>query len=327
MRSKVSAETYQNFQHYALQHLNNQHSVKEFRQNLEALFKGHHEIFASLPNFFCDANGDLSIKPVHISTNQSVTTTGRNLASQTKKTQKVAQTPIKRRNEYSDPSVDSGRRYEIQSQINVMANQLPAQLARQVPDELRNFAKGELTLFTEKLPQILQNKSLYQSLLKLIDLYTTGVLTSTELLAMIDDIRMPDSPQVQEVMKQLVGLIAGREKSRREHSKNMLKPMCEVDSDERVSLSYYKLPAGYPMPICSGQYDCQELFNNTYYCLGTSNANYQLKRLYDNEEALFKNEDDMYKVDHNIVQLEMILGQLQKELKNAEIYERLPNPK
>lgn len=107
----------------------------------------------------------------------------------------------------------------------------------------------------------------------------------------------------------------------------MLKPMCEVDSDERISLSYYKLPPDYPMPISSGQIDCQELFNNKYYCLGTSNANYQLKRLYDNEEALFKNEDDMYKVDHNIVQLEVILGQLKKELKNAEIYERMPNPK
>ena len=133
-----------------------------------------------------------------------------------------------------------------------MTNQLPQQLARQVPDELRSFARGELTLFTEKLPQILQNKSLHQSLLKLINLYIQGVLTSTELLAMIDEIRIPDSPQVQEVLKQLVGLIAGREKARRVVSKNMLKPMCEVDSDERISLSYYKLPADYPMPICSG---------------------------------------------------------------------------
>lgn len=132
----------------------------------------------------------------------------------------------------------------------------------------------------------------------MLELYITGVLSQVELLSLIEDIT--DNQNTQEVLKSLNNIIAGRDKSRREAFKNILKPLSEVDGEDRVSSSYYKLPLGFPWPISSGMYQLpsQIKMNDSYFSLGTGNEKFQNKKPYDNEEALFKNEDEMYRVDH-----------------------------
>jgi hypothetical protein len=78
-------------------------------------------------------------------------------------------------------------------------------------------------------------------------------------MALAEDLKLSDA--VDETFANLRSLIASRENSRRTNN-NLMKPLSEIDLAQfnpvdHVTPSYYKLPAEFPNPICSGRYQAQ----------------------------------------------------------------------
>lgn len=106
----------------------------------------------------------------------------------------------------------------------------------------------------------------------------------------------------------------------------LLKPLSDLDTNllkksDNVTPSYYRVPADFPLPICTGRYLERELAKtlNDRYCsstIGTENFKFKIRN--PNEEALFKNEDDMYEVDHEMIQFESCKKTLIKEQEYCE---------
>lgn len=110
-----------------------------------------------------------------------------------------------------------------------------------------------------------------------------------------------------------------------------MKPLSEIDlsqfaPEDHVSSSYYKLPAGYPNPVCTGRHldpTVSTTLNETYCGITTGSENFKLKHKQEHEEILFKTEDSIYSYDHQILQLRSVLKQLNLEKDSAERWEEL----
>lgn len=128
---------------------------------------------------------------------------------------------------------------------------------------------------------------------------------------------------------QLQGILALRDNSRR-HANPLLKPLSEVDLTQfqpQITPSYYQLPADYPMPVCSGRYTCRvsaDCLNDAFVSITTGSENFKCKQKNVHEDLLFKNEDDMYSVDHVVLQLQTVVGNLQREVAWAHEWDALP---
>lgn len=48
---------------------------------------------------------------------------------------------------------------QLQNQAHQQATQLPAQLTRQIPEELRNLTKAEVNFFMDRIPTALKSGS------------------------------------------------------------------------------------------------------------------------------------------------------------------------
>ncbi len=73
------------------------------------------------------------------------------------------------------------------------ANAQPPQLARVIPSELRNFPKFEVAFFQDKIPRVVGSPTTCKQFLKLLQLYTTGVLTKSEFMTLVNDLMPLDS--------------------------------------------------------------------------------------------------------------------------------------
>lgn len=68
-------------------------------------------------------------------------------------------------------------------------------MVKTVPDELKSFAKAEVSFFLEKIPGVLKQGSSQHSFtqfIKLFSLYTDGVFSMNEFFSLIEDIRAPE---------------------------------------------------------------------------------------------------------------------------------------
>ena len=136
----------------------------------------------------------------------------------------------------------------------------------------------------------------------------------------------------EDTLSTLQSIVAMRDSARRANNP-LLKPLSEIDmstftNHHQISPSYYRLPETYPMPICSGRYKvpfCKPLLNDRY-CSITSGSEYRFKQKNVHEDALFKNEDEMYGIDHVIQQLTTVVASLEKELANAEEWDKIDDP-
>lgn len=63
MHERAPEIVYQSYHDIALKHQRNELSVKQFRTQLEQLFKNYHDILEVLPNFFSDSGDALSDQP------------------------------------------------------------------------------------------------------------------------------------------------------------------------------------------------------------------------------------------------------------------------
>jgi len=81
--------------------------------------------------------------------------------------------------------------------VQLLQASLPTQLARVIPEELRNLPKFEVTFFMDRIPLALKsgtnNQNAYNLFLKLLDLYTNGVLSQHEFMTMAEDLKVSDS--------------------------------------------------------------------------------------------------------------------------------------
>lgn len=141
---------------------------------------------------------------------------------------------------------------------------------------------------------------------KLFSLYLEGAISInglSDLVAPMFEKRGAED----DMLKTLQNYALLRDHSRRE--KNMLlKPLSDLDSSvlkkaDSVTPSYYRVPADFPLPICTGRYAERELAKtlNDRYCSSTVGTEYKCKVKNPYTEALWKNEDDMYEVDHDII--------------------------
>jgi len=193
---------------------------------------------------------------------------------------------------------------------------------RPIPEELRTFSKNETNFFWEKIPAVLKEDT--DDFFKLFSLYLEGVISingfSELVLEMFEKRGAED-----DMLKTLQNYASFRDQSR--HEKNMLlKPLSDLDANllkkaDNVTPSYYRVPADFPLPICTGRYAAaaRALTLNDRYCsstIGTENFKFKIRN--PNEEALFKNEDDMYEVDHEIIQFESCMNNLKKEQARCE---------
>ena len=121
--------------------------------------------------------------------------------------------------------------------------------------------KSEVIFLLEKMPQVLKPNTFAQ-FLKLLSLYTDGIMSRFEFMSLVEDIKVSDAAD--DTLKQLGGIIAAREESRRLHNYSLMKPLSELDikrfftEKDHISKSYYKLPVDFPSPICSGRYLSEE---------------------------------------------------------------------
>lgn len=209
---------------------------------------------------------------------------------------------------------------------------MPAQLARTIPEELRIFSKAEVTFFLDRIPLALRKSgddqtASYQSFLKLLDLYSTGVLSLHDFLSVVQDLKVKSGAQAQEaeeIFLQLEKLIVGRENSRRVNNM-LLKPLSEIDlsqfaREDHVSSSYYRLQGDHNKPICTGRLldpICIQVLNEKYCSVTTGSENFKFKQKYEYEDNLFRTEDAMYGYDHELYQLGAVLAKLRKEKANG----------
>ena len=108
--------------------------------------------------------------------------------------------------------------------------------------------------------------------------------------------------------------LAAREAARRKDNA-LMKPLSEIDlsqfaPEDHISSSYYRLPDGYPNPVCSGRHldpVVSTTLNETYCGITTGSENFKLKHKQEHEEILFKTEDSIYSYDHQILQLRSVL--------------------
>jgi len=112
-------------------------------------------------------------------------------------------------------------------------------------------------------------------------------------------------------------IILARESGRR-IGNNLLKPLSEMGDtfkpEDHISPSYYRLPAEFPIPICSGRSPQEETLVNTKYCsIMTGSENFKFKQKYEYETSLFNNEDAIYTIDHQILLVTSCLNRLYME--------------
>lgn len=186
--------------------------------------------------------------------------------------------------------------------------------------------KSEVIFLLEKMPQVLKPNTFAQ-FLKLLSLYTDGIMSRFEFMSLVEDIKVSDAAD--DTLKQLGGIIAAREESRRLHNYSLMKPLSELDikrfftEKDHISKSYYKLPVDFPNPICSGRYLLEEkavclTLNDEYCSITTGSELFKAKIKQDYEDNLFKVEDAMYAFDHEILRLQSVTTSLERELMQAK---------
>ena len=193
-----------------------------------------------------------------------------------------------------------------------------------------------MTFFLDRIPLALKKsgedpQASYLSFLKLLDLYSTGVLSIHEFISVVLDLKITSGAQAQEadeIFLHLEKLIVGRENSRKVNNM-MLKPLSEIDlsqftREDHVSYSYYRLQDDYSNPICTGRLldpVCAQVLNEKYCSVTTGSENFKFKQKYEYEDNLFRTEDTMYGYDHELYQLSAVLAKLRKEKANGVLWE------
>lgn len=143
---------------------------------------------------------------------------------------------------------------------------------KSIPEELRSLPKSEVTFFLDKIPAALKPNT-YPQFLKLLQLYTDGLITKFEFMSLVEDFKVSDAAE--DTFKNLASIISAREDDRK--TKNFLmKPLSEIDvkkffsEKDHITKSYYRLPVDFHNPICTGRYlpedeeACKTL--NDFYC-------------------------------------------------------------
>jgi histone deacetylase complex regulatory component SIN3 len=72
---------------------------------------------------------------------------------------------------------------------------MPSQLIRTTPEELRPFAKAEVSFFLEKIPSVLRQnggQSSFVQFIKLFSLYNDGILNMAEFFTLLEDLKAPE---------------------------------------------------------------------------------------------------------------------------------------
>jgi histone deacetylase complex regulatory component SIN3 len=141
--------------------------------------------------------------------------------------------------------------------------------------------------------------------LKLIELYTIGVMSLSDLMLLVKDLKCKESECLDsdEIFLQLERILGTRERSRRVNNL-LLKPVSEADvstfkKEDRISSSYYLLSKDFPIPICTGRLENNITVMNDHYCSVTHGSeNFKFKQKYEFEENLFRTEDAIYSYDH-----------------------------
>lgn len=156
--------------------------------------------------------------------------------------------------------------------------------------------------------------------LRLLCLYVEGVFTKTEFFQLLGNLRKGNDSAAEDTISQLESMVSMRDNARRQNNP-LLKPLSEIDLVhfnvvEQVTPSYYRMPADFYTPICSGRYlnlISSTTLNDAYCSITSGSENFKFKQKNVHEDLLFKNEDEMYSYDHMLLQLETVIGNLGRE--------------
>lgn len=95
------------------------------------------------------------------------------------------------------------------------------------------------------MPSALKPNSFTQ-FLKLLGLYTDGLVSRFEFMSLIEDIKVSEAAD--DTFKHLASIIGAREESRRSNNYFLMRPLSELDikkffnEKDHISKSYYRLP-------------------------------------------------------------------------------------
>jgi len=155
----------------------------------------------------------------------------------------------------------------------------------------------DTALFERIKKRLSTQKDAYGDFLKCIHLYTQDVLTTDELVSVLQDVLGAHQELFQD-FKAFLGVRLDVVSS-----KSGYQP-CVADLDlskcPQSGTSYKQLPPEYPLPKCSNRSAlCEETLNDRWVSVPTGSEDYSFKQFRKNqyEESLFKCEDDRYELD------------------------------
>ncbi|KAF7458954.1 Sin3 like paired amphipathic helix containing protein [Cryptosporidium felis] len=138
----------------------------------------------------------------------------------------------------------------------------------------------------------------YQDFLKLIHLYTRGVLTVVETLLALEFFFPMDSGDLPYEVKRM---IVQRESARRKYSYFCCNfAQLDYSSSARNGSSYLHLPKDYPIASCTGRIQSdRENLNDNWVSIPQGSEDFSFKHMRKNvyEENLFKCEDERFELD------------------------------
>lgn len=155
----------------------------------------------------------------------------------------------------------------------------------------------------------------YHQLIKLLYIYTECIITSTEMIELVEPVLECYTRDVEEINK-FSEIIFSRELSRRKASL-YFKPLSETDFGvaKRTTHSYVKRPLAYP-DYCSNATELtKEILNQVVVTVprGSEHQSFLIMRKNQFEDALFKSEDEKYEFDINrrqILQVQRLIDKL-----------------
>lgn len=159
--------------------------------------------------------------------------------------------------------------------------------------------------FFERVKAAVGSRDGWVEFLKILELYSSEVLTRTELFTLVSDI-LPSGPGHKAMMEELKSMVASRgftDMTPADIWYSM--PIGEVDftSCQRCTPSYRHLPQGYPRLACSERSRLeQEHLNDAWVSVPTGSEDFSFKIMRKNqyEDSLFRCEDDRHEVDQCI---------------------------
>ncbi|EEA04881.1 transcriptional regulatory protein SIN3, putative [Cryptosporidium muris RN66] len=158
--------------------------------------------------------------------------------------------------------------------------------------------ESDYRIFEEVYVAMGDNKRYYSDFLKLIYLYTRGVLTVVETLLALECFFPMDSGDLPYEVKRM---IVQREAARRKYSYFCCN-FAQLDYSKcaRNGNSYLHLPDDYPIAICTGRIDSdRQNLNDNWVSIPQGSEDFSFKHMRKNvyEENLFKCEDERFELD------------------------------